>query len=69
MQVMFFQVQYLEVLLQSWLDYESNVESLKTWLSTQEERLKRRHKIEDLSSVQNALRDCQVILHVLHKHV
>ncbi|MCJ8736789.1 hypothetical protein PDJAM_G00016450 [Pangasius djambal] len=52
-------VQYLEGLLQSWLDYESNVECLKTWLCAQEERLKRKHKIEDLSSVQNALKDCQ----------
>lgn len=59
---MFIQVQYLEGLIQSWLDYESNVECLKTWLCAQEERLKRKHKIEDLSSVQNALRDCQVKL-------
>ncbi|TSO25166.1 Nesprin-1 [Bagarius yarrelli] len=52
-------VQYLTGFLQSWLDYESNVECLKMWLCAQEERLKRKHKIEDFSSVQNALRDCQ----------
>ncbi|XP_076833611.1 nesprin-1-like isoform X2 [Brachyhypopomus gauderio] len=52
-------VQYLEGLLESWLEYESSIQSLKTWFSAQEELLKRKHRIEDLSSVQNALKDCQ----------
>lgn len=43
-----------------WLEYESSVQALKSWMATQEERLKRRHRIEDLTSVQNALKDCQV---------
>lgn len=43
-----------------WLEYESNVQALKSWMATQEERLKRKHRIEDLTSVQNALKDCQV---------
>lgn len=43
-----------------WLEYESSVQALKSWMATQEERLKRKHRIEDLTSVQNALRDCQV---------
>ncbi|TRY83468.1 hypothetical protein DNTS_016212, partial [Danionella cerebrum] len=52
-------VQYLEGLLVSWVEYESKVQALQTWLNTQEERLKRKHRIENLSSVQNALKDCQ----------
>lgn len=43
-----------------WLEYESSVQALKSWMTTQEERLKRKHRIEDLTSVQNALKDCQV---------
>lgn len=42
------------------MDYENNIQGLKTWLLTQEERLKRKPRIEDLTSVQNALNDCQV---------
>ncbi|XP_073726049.1 nesprin-1 isoform X5 [Misgurnus anguillicaudatus] len=52
-------VQYLEGLLTSWFEYESKVQNLQAWLNTQEERLKRKHRIENLSSVQNALKDCQ----------
>nr|XP_057913481.1 nesprin-1 isoform X6 [Doryrhamphus excisus] len=52
-------IQFLETLLQMWLEYESNVQALKTWMGTQEERLKRKHRIEDLASVQNALKDCR----------
>uniref|UniRef100_A0A4W5PDW6 Spectrin repeat containing, nuclear envelope 1b n=1 Tax=Hucho hucho TaxID=62062 RepID=A0A4W5PDW6_9TELE len=52
-------VQFLETLLEDWLDYENNIQGLKTWLLTQEERLKGKHRIEDLTSVQNALKDCQ----------
>lgn len=43
-----------------WLEYESSVQALKSWMAAQEERLKRKHRIEDLTSVQNALKDCQV---------
>ncbi|MEQ2163475.1 Nesprin-1 [Goodea atripinnis] len=42
-----------------WLEYESSVQILKSWMTFQEERLKRKHRIEDLTSVQNALKDCQ----------
>lgn len=54
------QIQFLESLLEMWLEYESSVHALKSWMGTQEERLKRKHRIEDLTSVQNALKDCQV---------
>ena len=43
-----------------WVEYESSIQALKSWMATQEERLKRKNRIEDLTSVQNALRDCQV---------
>lgn len=56
------QIQFLESLLQMWLDYETSIQALKSWMGTQEERLKRKHRIEDLMSVQNALKDCQVAL-------
>lgn len=46
--------------MEMWLEYESSVQALRSWMTTQEERLKRKHRIEDLTSVQNALRDCQV---------
>ncbi|XP_032356678.1 nesprin-1 isoform X1 [Etheostoma spectabile] len=52
-------IQFLESLLDMWLEYESSVQSMKSWMATQEERLKRKHRIEDLTSVQNALKDCQ----------
>ncbi|XP_056332552.1 nesprin-1-like isoform X5 [Danio aesculapii] len=52
-------VQYLEGLLVSWVEYEGKVQGLQAWLDAQEERLKRKHRIENLSSVQNALKDCQ----------
>ncbi|KAJ0008745.1 hypothetical protein NQD34_016160 [Periophthalmus magnuspinnatus] len=52
-------IQFLEGLLVMWLEYESSIQALKSWMSTQEERLKRKHRIEDLTSVQNALKDCQ----------
>lgn len=54
------QIQFLESLLEMWLEYESSVQALKSWMGNQEERLKRKHRIEDLTSVQNALKDCQV---------
>lgn len=53
-------MQFLESLLEMWLEYESSIQALKSWMGTQEERLKRKPRIEDLTSVQNALRDCQV---------
>ncbi|MED6238399.1 hypothetical protein ATANTOWER_020000, partial [Ataeniobius toweri] len=52
-------IQFLENLLKMWLEYESSVQILKSWMTFQEERLKRKHRIEDLTSVQNALKDCQ----------
>lgn len=57
---MFFQIQLLEGLLESWSEYENNVQSLKTWYETQENRLKQQHRIGDQASVQNAMKDCQV---------
>lgn len=57
----FLKIQFLESLLEMWLDYESSIQALKSWMATQEERLKRKHRIEDLTSVQNALKDCQVL--------
>nr|XP_045014662.1 nesprin-1 isoform X2 [Jaculus jaculus] len=52
-------IRLLEGLLESWSDYENNVQCLKTWLETQEKRLKQQHQIGDQASVQNALKDCQ----------
>ncbi|XP_052391485.1 nesprin-1 isoform X1 [Carassius gibelio] len=54
-------IQVLEGLLESRLEYENVVQTLKTWFSLQEERLKKKHRIEDVSSAQNALKDCQEI--------
>lgn len=54
------QIELLEALHASWLEYEGTVEKLKNWFAAQEERLKKKHIIEDLASVQNALKDCQV---------
>lgn len=45
-----------------WFEYECSIQTLKSWMAAQEERLKRKHRIEDLTSVQNALKDCQVAL-------
>lgn len=44
------------------MEHENGVQALKTWLTLQEEKLKKRHRIEDVASVQNALKDCQVLL-------
>ncbi|KTG06491.1 hypothetical protein cypCar_00011069 [Cyprinus carpio] len=52
-------IQVLEGLLERWLEYENVVQTLKTWFSVQEEKLKKKHRIEDVSSAQNALKDCQ----------
>ncbi|XP_061756512.1 nesprin-1-like isoform X2 [Nerophis ophidion] len=52
-------IQHLEGLLESWLEHENRVRALKTWLTLQEEKLKKKHRIEDVASVQNALKDCQ----------
>ncbi|KAI5193934.1 Nesprin-1 [Manis pentadactyla] len=51
-------IQLLESLLESWSEYENNVQCLKSWFETQEKRLKQ-HQIGDQASVQNALKDCQ----------
>lgn len=48
--------------MEGWLDHENGVQALKTWLTLQEEKLKKRHRIEDVASVQTALKDCQVVL-------
>lgn len=58
--IKYLQIQFLESLLEMWLEYESSIQALKSWMASQEERLKRKHRIEDLTSVQNALKDCQV---------
>uniref|UniRef100_A0A8C1YUK6 Spectrin repeat containing, nuclear envelope 1a n=1 Tax=Cyprinus carpio TaxID=7962 RepID=A0A8C1YUK6_CYPCA len=52
-------IQDIEGLLGSRLEFENVVQTLKTWFSVQEERLKKKHRIEDVSSAQNALKDCQ----------
>ncbi|XP_032341093.1 nesprin-1 isoform X13 [Camelus ferus] len=52
-------IQLLEGLLESWSEYENNVQCLKTWFETQEKRLKQQHRIGDQASVQNAMKDCQ----------
>ncbi|XP_027140369.1 nesprin-1 isoform X4 [Larimichthys crocea] len=52
-------IQLLEGLLEGWLEHENGVQALKTWLTLQEEKLKKIHRIEDVASVQNALKDCQ----------
>lgn len=59
--------------MESWLEHENGVQALKTWLTLQEEKLKKRHRIEDVASVQNALKDCQVgiqqdVLYAYLKH-
>lgn len=58
--VLSFQIQLLENLLEMWLEYESSIQALKVWMNAQEERLRRKPRLEDLTSVQNALKDCQV---------
>ncbi|XP_037675695.1 nesprin-1 isoform X12 [Choloepus didactylus] len=52
-------IQLLEGLLESWSEYENNVQCLKTWFETQEKRLKQQHRIGDQASVQNVMKDCQ----------
>ncbi|KAJ8270593.1 hypothetical protein GJAV_G00116870 [Gymnothorax javanicus] len=52
-------IQMLESLLESWLEYEGSVNTLKTWFTAQEEKLKKKNRIEDLASMQNALKDCK----------
>lgn len=51
--------------MEGWLEHENGVQALKTWLTLQEEKLKKRHRIEDVASVQTALKDCQVFLHTV----
>lgn len=46
--------------MEGWLEHENGVQALKTWLTVQEEKLKKRQRIEDVASVQSALKDCQV---------
>lgn len=54
--------------MEGWLEHENGVQALKTWLTVQEEKLKKRQKIEDVASVQSALKDCQVVAHCTQKH-
>lgn len=42
------------------MEHENGVQALRTWLTLQEEKLKKRNRIEDVASVQNALKDCHV---------
>lgn len=49
--------------MEGWLEHENGVQALKTWLILQEDKLKKRHRIEDVASVQNALKDCQVYIY------
>ncbi|XP_006768780.1 PREDICTED: nesprin-1 isoform X1 [Myotis davidii] len=52
-------IQLLEGLLESWSEYENNVQGMKTWFETQEKRLQQQHRVGDQASVQNAMKDCQ----------
>uniref|UniRef100_A0A8C6V408 KASH domain-containing protein n=1 Tax=Naja naja TaxID=35670 RepID=A0A8C6V408_NAJNA len=52
-------IQLLEGFLESWTEYENNIQSLKTWFDTQETKLKEQQRIGDQTSVQNVLKDCQ----------
>ncbi|XP_061480140.1 nesprin-1 isoform X3 [Rhineura floridana] len=52
-------IQLLEGFLESWKEYEDNVQCLQTWFETQEKRLKEQQRIGHQASVQNALKDCQ----------
>ncbi|KAM9666884.1 nesprin-1 isoform 11-T14 [Trichechus inunguis] len=52
-------IQLLEGLLESWSEYENNIQSLKTWFEIQEKRLKQQHQIGDQASVQSTMKDCQ----------
>ncbi|KAL2082207.1 hypothetical protein ACEWY4_022025 [Coilia grayii] len=52
-------IQVLEALLESWQEHEGGVNALGAWLNTQEEKLKRRRRLEDIASVHNALKDTQ----------
>lgn len=55
------QIQLLESLQESWTEYENNVQYLKSWFETQDKKLKKQQRIGDQASVQNALKDCQVM--------
>lgn len=57
---MFVQIQLLEGLLESWSEYENNVQCMRTWFETQEKRLTQQQRIGDQAAVQNAMKDCQV---------
>ena len=46
--------------MESWSEYENSVQSLKAWFETQEKKVKQQEQIGDQTSVQNALKDCQV---------
>ncbi|KAM4866179.1 nesprin-1 isoform 1-T1 [Thomomys bottae] len=52
-------IQLLEGLLESWSEYENDIESLKMWFESQEKRLKQEFRVGDRAAVQTALKDCQ----------
>ncbi|XP_078239370.1 nesprin-1 isoform X9 [Pogona vitticeps] len=52
-------IQMLEGFLESWTEYENNIQCLKSWFETQERRLKEQQRIGDQASVQSALKECQ----------
>ncbi|XP_063044606.1 nesprin-1-like isoform X4 [Engraulis encrasicolus] len=52
-------IQVLESLLEKWEEHETGVSTLGAWLSNQEEKLNSRQRLEDITSVQNALKDTQ----------
>src|SRR4029434_10943916 len=57
------QIQVLEGLLERWLEHENGVAVLGAWLSSQEEKMKRKTRLEDVASVQNTLKDWQETKH------
>ncbi|XP_041950505.1 nesprin-1 [Alosa sapidissima] len=62
-------IQVLEGLLERWAEHESGVQTLGAWLNSQEEKLKRKQRLEDVASVHNALKDCQDLEETLQEKV
>ncbi|XP_048456777.1 nesprin-1-like isoform X2 [Rhincodon typus] len=59
------QIGSLEGSVESWTEYENNVQCLKDWFESQEDKLKKWHSISDLASVHSALKDCQELEDVI----
>ncbi|XP_062912353.1 nesprin-1 isoform X15 [Mobula hypostoma] len=53
------QIRSLEGSLESWTDFEKNVQCLKTWFEAQEEKVEKWRSIGDLAFVHTALKECQ----------